>query len=271
MTFLRYKVISVLNNNTIQVSGSDIEGIFILISKVIGFNRKKGTYIEALPKDQQIYKLWTDEETNFNLSYDSALLFQIISDFIVTLETMYKKDLSSFEEVLKDHLSFALDRKSAGIDIDSPLKHELSVIYPTEHSLAAECIRQINNSFGNILSESETGLLTIHIRAAVMDTDISREMEQAKLMDQIYEVVHKEYPNVPLSGFLLRINEYIQIIRSKSNIDLSVKAEKAQNPLAMRLETLIRETIHINSAQLSFLSDEVERLSTMNKIYEEVL
>lgn len=215
----------ILNNNVVIAENNNKE--VILVGKAIGYDLKKGM---SVPEDR-IKSIFVKQKGESGHNYE-RLLQNVDNEVIGVSEeiiSMCEKELNvklndAIHLSLTDHINFALQRVSNGVKIENPFFNELKVLYPKEFEIAYKALEMINKRFDNKLPEDEVGFICLHIRAAIMEQDVSKSLVYTKkikeIMDLIQKLLKKEIDRNSFEYIrtLTHINFMLERIKDKKTI-----------------------------------------------------
>lgn len=187
-----YVIKKILNNNVVIAENNNKE--VILVGKAIGYDLKKGM---SVPQDR-IKSIFVKQKGESGHNYE-RLLEKVDNEVIGVSEeiiSMCEKELKvklndAIHLSLTDHINFALQRVANGVKIENPFFNELKVLYPKEFEIAYKALEMINKRFDNKLPEDEVGFICLHIRAAIMEQDVSKSLVYTKKIKEIMDLIQK--------------------------------------------------------------------------------
>lgn len=113
----------VLNNNVLIAKHPSYQEV-VLIGKGIGFNRKRGDYIDT-DKVEKLFVLKNEREQRNYIQLMPFINSEYHEAIISAIELIKKRTNTELNEHihvgLTDHLMFALTRVSQGMDLKNPL------------------------------------------------------------------------------------------------------------------------------------------------------
>lgn len=181
----------VINNNIISAyekSGAEV----IVMGRGIGFKKKQG---EVVPADQ-ISKIFRIKSRTLTEQFKELLanmpLERVrISDEIIShaKDHLKLKLNQSIYVTLTDHINFAIERVSQGIEPQNALLWEIKRFYPQEFQLGIYALELIHDRLGILLPEDEAGFIALHFVNAEYGTDIR---DAVKFPDQMQAIVDIE-------------------------------------------------------------------------------
>lgn len=184
----------VINNNIISAyekSGAEV----IVMGRGIGFKKKQG---EAVPADQ-ISKIFRIKSRTLTEQFKELLanmpLERVrISDEIIShaKDHLKLKLNQSIYVTLTDHINFAIERVSQGIEPQNALLWEIKRFYPQEFQLGIYALELIQDRLGILLPEDEAGFIALHFVNAEYGTDIRDAVKFPDQMQAIVDIVEHD-------------------------------------------------------------------------------
>ena len=184
----------VINNNIISAyekSGAEV----IVMGRGIGFKKKQG---EVVPADQ-ISKIFRIKSRTLTEQFKELLanmpLERVrISDEIIShaKDHLKLKLNQSIYVTLTDHINFAIERVSQGIEPQNALLWEIKRFYPQEFQLGIYALELIQDRLGILLPEDEAGFIALHFVNAEYGTDIRDAVKFPDQMQAIVDIVERD-------------------------------------------------------------------------------
>lgn len=183
----------VINNNIISAyekSGAEV----IVMGRGIGFKKKQG---EVVPADQisKIFRIKsrTLAEQFKELLANMPLERVRISDEIIShaKDHLKLKLNQSIYVTLTDHINFAIERVSQGIEPQNALLWEIKRFYPQEFQLGIYALELIQDRLDILLPEDEAGFIALHFVNAEYGTDIRDAVKFPDQMQAIVDIVER--------------------------------------------------------------------------------
>ena len=184
----------VINNNIISAyekSGAEV----IVMGRGIGFKKKQG---EVVPADQ-ISKIFRIKSRTLTEQFKELLanmpLERVrISDEIIShaKDHLKLKLNQSIYVTLTDHINFAIERVSQGIEPQNALLWEIKRFYPQEFQLGIYALELIHDRLGILLPEDEAGFIALHFVNAEYGTDIRDAVKFPDQMQAIVDIVEHD-------------------------------------------------------------------------------
>lgn len=231
----KYKIKKVLNNNVVIAEYKDDD--LILIGKGIGFNTEKNKYILS-DKVESIFVKSVSTDSNYKKILDNinGEIVGISEEIINKCEKHLKTTLNPGIHVsLPDHINFAIIRYTQGVIIENPFINELKVIYPEEYSLAEVAVKMINERFIINMPEDEAGFITLHIRAALKEQQVSQSLAYTRKLGEIMNLISV----LSKKQFVKTSLEYIRTVTHMNfMLERVITGKTISNPL---LDTIKKE------------------------------
>lgn len=184
----------VINNNIISAyekSGAEV----IVMGRGIGFKKKQG---EVVPTDQisKIFRIKsrTLAEQFKELLANMPLERVRISDEIIShaKDHLKLKLNQSIYVTLTDHINFAIERVSQGIEPQNASLWEIKRFYPQEFQLGIYALELIQDRLDILLPEDEAGFIALHFVNAEYGTDIRDAVKFPDQMQAIVDIVERD-------------------------------------------------------------------------------
>lgn len=272
----------VINNNIISAyeeSGAEV----IVMGRGIGFKKKQG---EVVPADQ-ISKIFRIKSRTLTEQFKELLanmpLERVrISDEIIShaKDHLKLKLNQSIYVTLTDHINFAIERVSQGIEPQNALLWEIKRFYPQEFQLGIYALELIHNRLGILLPEDEAGFIALHFVNAEYGTDIRDAVKFPDQMQAIVDIVERELgilldeSSLHYERFMTHIKFLIQRIYRKELLssedrELSLLMQR-KYPREYQCSVKVAEYImqatgsRLSEEEIMYLSVHIRRVSTID-------
>lgn len=272
----------VINNNIISAyeeSGAEV----IVMGRGIGFKKKQG---EIVPADQ-ISKIFRIKSRTLTEQFKELLanmpLERVrISDEIIShaKDHLKLKLNQSIYVTLTDHINFAIERVSQGIEPQNALLWEIKRFYPQEFQLGIYALELIHNRLGILLPEDEAGFIALHFVNAEYGTDIRDAVKFPDQMQAIVDIVERELgilldeSSLHYERFMTHIKFLIQRIYRKELLssedrELSLLMQR-KYPREYQCSVKVAEYImqatgsRLSEEEIMYLSVHIRRVSTID-------
>ena len=272
----------VINNNIISAydeSGAEV----IVMGRGIGFKKKQG---EVVPADQ-ISKIFRIKSRTLTEQFKELLanmpLERVrISDEIIShaKDHLKLKLNQSIYVTLTDHINFAIERVSQGIEPQNALLWEIKRFYPQEFQLGIYALELIQDRLGILLPEDEAGFIALHFVNAEYGTDIRDAVKFPDQMQAIVDIVERELgilldeSSLHYERFMTHIKFLIQRIYRKELLssedrELSLLMQR-KYPREYQCSVKVAEYImqatgsRLSEEEIMYLSVHIRRVSTID-------
>lgn len=188
-------VIEKIINNNIIAAYDDSGAEIVVMGRGIGFARKPGGSVpdERIEKVFRIKSQSVAEQLKELLANMPLEHVKISSDIIAYAKEHLKLKLNqSIYVTLTDHINFAIERFSQGIEPENALLWEIKRFYSQEFQLGQYALELIYNRLGIHLPEDEAGFIALHFVNAEYGTDIRDALNFPNLMKDILNIVKRE-------------------------------------------------------------------------------
>lgn len=178
-----YKVIKVLNNNTILATKDDEE--VIVMYKGIGFSKKAGDIFEV-PTRAKKYLMQKSYQKNKKgnqiIDYIDPIYLEIASDIIKLTTETFQTVNHDILLPLADHIYFSIQRMKDNIMPSNPFTDDIRLLFPDEYRVAMEGKEIIKNYTSHIINDDEVGFITLHIHSAISSNKVAQTMEATRII-----------------------------------------------------------------------------------------
>lgn len=272
----------VINNNIISAyekSGAEV----IVMGRGIGFKKKQG---EVVPADQisKIFRIKsrTLAEQFKELLANMPLERVRISDEIIShaKDHLKLKLNQSIYVTLMDHINFAIERVSQGIEPQNALLWEIKRFYPQEFQLGIYALELIQDRLDILLPEDEAGFIALHFVNAEYGTDIRDAVKFPDQMQAIVDIVERDLgilldeSSLHYERFMTHIKFLIQRIYRKELLssedrELSLLMQR-KYPREYQCSLKVAEYImqatgsRLSEEEIMYLSVHIRRVSTID-------
>ena len=274
----------VINNNIISAyekSGAEV----IVMGRGIGFKKKQG---EVVPADQisKIFRIKsrTLAEQFKELLANMPLERVRISDEIIShaKDHLKVKLNQSIYVTLTDHINFAIERVSQGIEPQNALLWEIKRFYPQEFQLGIYALELIQDRLDILLPEDEAGFIALHFVNAEYGTDIRDAVKFPDQMQAIVDIVERDLgilldeSSLHYERFMTHIKFLIQRIYRKELLSsedrkLSLLMQR-KYPREYQCSVKVAEYImqatgsRLSEEEIMYLSVHIRRVSTIEEL-----
>lgn len=272
----------VINNNIISAyekSGAEV----IVMGRGIGFKKKQG---EVVPADQ-ISKIFRIKSRTLTEQFKELLanmpLERVrISDEIIShaKDHLKLKLNQSIYVTLTDHINFAIERVSQGIEPQNALLWEIKRFYPQEFQLGIYALELIQDRLDILLPEDEAGFIALHFVNAEYGTDIRDAVKFPNQMQAIVDIVERDLgilldeSSLHYERFMTHIKFLIQRIYRKELLssedrELSLLMQR-KYPREYQCSVKVAEYImqatgsRLSEEEIMYLSVHIRRVSTID-------
>ena len=249
----------------------------------IGFKKKQG---EVVPADQ-ISKIFRIKSRTLTEQFKELLanmpLERVrISDEIIShaKDHLKLKLNQSIYVTLTDHINFAIERVSQGIEPQNALLWEIKRFYPQEFQLGIYALELIQDRLGILLPEDEAGFIALHFVNAEYGTDIRDAVKFPDQMQAIVDIVEHDLgilldeSSLHYERFVTHIKFLIQRIYRKELLssedrELSLMMRR-KYPREYQCSVKVAEYImqatgsRLSEEEIMYLSVHIRRVSTID-------
>lgn len=191
------RILKVFNNNVVLARDPE-RGEVMLTGRGLGFQRQPGDEVDPA-KVVQVFV----PDAQHDVEELQAFLTEIPPEHLVLareiLELAHRElDLTISQPQLiplADHISFAIKRVRQGIRLESPLRAEVTHLYPGEFRVALSGVRLVRERTGVPIPDDEAVPIALHLvnAAAFATDDLSRTFLMTTVFQQVFEVLESAY------------------------------------------------------------------------------
>lgn len=219
----------VLNNNVLIAEHPSYEEV-VLIGKGIGFNRKHGDFIET-DSVEKLFVLKNEKEQQNYIKLlpfiENDLLEVIISAIGLIKQRTHTQLDEHIHVALTDHLMFAINRISKGMEMSNPFLVETKTLYRHEYEIASEVVEFIKEKTGISLPVGEIGFIALHIHSAMTNRNLSEVNQHSQLVSRLVQMVEEQF-EIDIDKESI---DYMRLVRHlRFTIERVVKGEKVEEP-----------------------------------------
>ncbi len=278
---LRYKIIKILSNNVVLVSGEKSD--YVLVGKGIGFGKKKGDYLEDEKNIEQkfisIKGLDNNDYDRFFMKINPNII-ELIPSLIKIVEEEIGEKLSSTINVgLIDHINFAIKRIREGIEIINPFMFETKALYPEEYSAAEKMVNFLNEKLDITIPKDEIGFLTFYIYCGRTEKSKQEALHYSKMMSEIIEFLNKRIKielkkdSFDYRRFIMHLKGVRDRVLYDETLENSLlKKIKQEYPLEFKvafeiskiMEKYLKKKIPLD--EVGFITMHIYKITTRNKV-----
>lgn len=183
----------VMNNNCVLAS---VNGQEVIISGPgVGYNKKSGMQVPAHPANKTFYVRNDEKDSLYKLIERVNIDYVFVSEKIVRYAEMNldKKLNPSLLLILADHISNAISRVTAGIQINNIFLDEIRTLYKAEYAISRDALTIIHQQFAIQLPDDEIGFIALHILNNYENTSDYESVRIIELSQQITDIIENSY------------------------------------------------------------------------------
>lgn len=273
------EVLRAFNNNVVLARRDGGQEV-IATGRGLGFQAKPGQQVD----EQRLVRLFVPDEGR-----DSDTLGSLVAaippehlDLAAQALEAVREELgfapgSATIVALADHLRFAVERRSRGIDVEYPLRAEVSHLYPSELRTAARILEFVEQQHGVQLPAGEALPVAMHlVTAGFSGGDLSATYRMTGVITQLFDVleqvlsspVDRESVNAArfiahLRYFFVRVHDGRQLDDATDRLGDSVRQSFPEaHAAARRLQTVMELRLGqpVSPAELTYLTIHVARM-----------
>lgn len=183
----------VMNNNCVLASMNGQE--VIISGPGVGYNRKNGMSVPPHPANLFFYVRNEEKGKLYKLIERVDIDYVFVSEKIVRYAeiNLDKKLNPSLLLILADHISNAVSRCAAGIQINNIFLDEIKALYKSEYAISRDALSIVNEHFNIRLPDDEIGFIALHILNNYENTSNYESLRTIEFSQKITDIIEKVY------------------------------------------------------------------------------
>ncbi len=202
-----FRILKVLNHNSILALKEDNVTEVIILGKGVGFGKKVSERFEP-EVDVKIYELKKETERGNSFTLVQKLdpmYLEITSEIIQSAEILLGELDENILLPLADHIAFAVARiKDNGV-LMNPMAQDIKVLFDKEYMAAKKGVEIILGKTGVRMEEDETSYIALHLHSARDKENMSEVLKQTQLVHESMSMI-EAYIEKPLDPDSLAYN-----------------------------------------------------------------
>lgn len=190
-----YRIIKVLNNNSMLAYQLETGKEQILLGKGIGFGKKPTEKIGEIP-GAKVYALVTREKKQSVLQAVngiSPVYIEIAGRIIEEAEKIFGTVSHEILLPMADHIALAAKRALENRQMPNPFTPDIRVLFGKEYEAALRGREIIREMTGAEISDDEVGFITLHIHAGRSDEQVSEALDTTRIINQGISMIEEEF------------------------------------------------------------------------------
>lgn len=185
-----YKILKVLNNNSLLISDGQSESI--IIGKGIGFKRKPDEELEENVLIEKEFHAITDNDYEVSSQMPKTII-QHTASIVDIVDDHVASEISekSFRS-LTNHVAAMLVRLENNEVFPNPFHHETVTLYGDSYNVAIEVASEVEKSIGVSLPEAEIDFLTLYIHSIIESEDKQNTRLRNAIISEVSETLESE-------------------------------------------------------------------------------
>lgn len=189
-----FKILKVLNNNSILVIDLDTKQELIFLGKGVGFGKKVNQNVSEIEnaKAYRFTEQQSRQESIDTIKSISPVFIEIAGGIIEEAEKQFGNVDNNILLPLADHIAFAIKRMEQGIELKNPFAKEIKVLFEEEYNVAKKGKDLINQKIGVEINDDEVGYITLHVHTALTRENVVQSMDVARMIQEGIQTIEKE-------------------------------------------------------------------------------
>ena len=272
-----YRVIKVLNHNTIIGAKDDTDKEFLIMSKGIGFGKKIGQNVE-IGANETIYSLQEPLDggnAKQIVASIEPIYLEIANEVIDEAERAFHTIDRNILFPLADHIEYAVKRMKNKEQISNPLTDDIRILFYKEFKVADVIRPIVRKHLGVEMDMDEVGYIALHIHSAIQDEEVSQAIQIARAVRACITLVENEIGK-PIDVLSLSYNRLMNHVRNmvaramngeelKLNMNdyMSIKfphAFETARSICRQVEQMLK--YKLADAEIGYLAMHIERVTS---------
>lgn len=254
------KVCKVINNNIISSCDENNREV-IVMGCGIGFKKKPGDEINK-DKIEKIFKMKDHSEVEQLISLFSNMPIEYIkvSNEIIQYakELIEQKINPTIYLTLTDHISFAIERNSKGMNFHNALLWEIKKFYSQEYKVGKRALEIINDRLEIQLPEDEAASIAMHFVNAQLSGEMRETVDVTKIIQNVFQII-KYYFKLELD------EESIHYVRFATHLKFFAQRVVTKNILETT-DTTLQEMVRVKYKKAYLCAQKIEEY--IQKVYQ---
>ncbi len=189
-----FKILKVLNNNSILVIDLDTKQELIFLGKGVGFGKKVNQNVSEIEnaKAYRFTEQQSRQESIDTIKSISPVFIEIAGGIIEEAEKQFGNVDNNILLPLADHIAFAIKRMEQDIELKNPFAKEIKVLFEEEYNVAKKGKNLINQKIGVEINDDEVGYITLHVHTALTREHVVQSMDVARMIQEGIQTIEKE-------------------------------------------------------------------------------
>ncbi|EMF48533.1 PRD domain-containing protein [Streptococcus parauberis] len=204
-------VIKQINNNAAiakDASGTEI----IILGKGVGFP-KTPYEIKDMSKIERTFYDVDSQYLEMIASLPQDVLMasaDIVERAEIELDSVFNTNLPF---TLADHINFAIERMSKGIDIISPIAYDVKHLYPQQYSIGQVAMKIIQEATGHLLPTTEAVNVALHLITAQAESgDMHDIIQSVEIISEIRKLIEGNL-NITIDDESYQFSRFVMHLR----------------------------------------------------------
>lgn len=189
-----YRVIKVLNNNSVLVLHEARKREYILMGNGIGFGKRPGQRLEGMG-DARVYALVTRQRQSALKAINGIepVYIEATAKIIDIAETAFKNINRDILLPLADHIALAAKRAKENSQIPNPFTSDIRLLFPEAFEVAQKGKTVLKEMTGYELSDDEAGFIALHIHAGIEGGQAADTLDATRISEECIRIIEGHF------------------------------------------------------------------------------
>ena len=229
---MNYIIEKVFNNNVVLALDMVSDKQVVLMSKGIGYGKKKGDQVSDFGDDKKVFYILdeTDKTADIKkLDYDLDKVRQVTEEIVEIARKDLGIDNDNLYDALLDHITFAIERLRIGLPIENPFIGEINLLYHKEYQVAQKAAEILSDKMDIKINEDEKGFIALHLRSAKKNSHVNAAMKSVRVYKKAVSIISLKFDreikpqSSACKSFLLSLTRWVYSATAGEKIVMPLK------------------------------------------------
>ncbi len=276
---MNYIIEKVFNNNVVLALDMVSDKQVVLMSKGIGYGKKKGDQVSDFGDDKKVFYILdeTDKTADIKkLDYDLDKVRQVTEEIVEIARKDLGIDNDNLYDALLDHITFAIERLRIGLPIENPFIGEINLLYHKEYQVAQKAAEILSDKMDIKINEDEKGFIALHLRSAKKNSHVNAAMKSVRVYKKAVSIISLKFDreikpqSSACKSFLLSLNRLVYSATAGEKIVMPLKHYlKASMTRSYEVAKIVAKVIEeemgtiLSDDIICFIAVDIEKLIQM--------
>ena len=265
---MNYIIEKVFNNNVVLALDMVSDKQVVLMSKGIGYGKKKGDQVSDFGDDKKVFYILDETDKTADIKKLDYDLDKVRKDLGIDNDNLY--------DALLDHITFAIERLRIGLPIENPFIGEINLLYHKEYQVAQKAAEILSDKMDIKINEDEKGFIALHLRSAKKNSHVNAAMKSVRVYKKAVSIISLKFDreikpqSSACKSFLLSLNRLVYSATAGEKIVMPLKHYlKASMTRSYEVAKIVAKVIEeemgtiLSDDIICFIAVDIEKLIQM--------